>query len=82
MIGGAGPDVTAPLPSARGCELLLAVGLGDLAGESAHVGHRDATATRLTALANGWQKRGDVTPAGMMLIGGLEHWLGDHRGTR
>jgi hypothetical protein len=74
--------VSAALPSAHGCELLLAVGLGDIAGESAHVGRRGMTAAALAAVANNWQARGDVTPYGAVLVGCLERWAGEHRGTR
>jgi hypothetical protein len=80
--GAGGPDITAALPSARGCELLLAVGLGDVAGESAHVGRRGTTTAALATMANRWQARGDVTPSGTVLIGCLERWASDHPGTR
>jgi hypothetical protein len=82
VVAGGGPDVTAALPSAHGCELLLAVGLGDIAGESAHVGRRGTTAAALAAVANRWQARGDVTPFGTVLVGCLERWASDLGGTR
>ncbi|MFN9368791.1 MAG: hypothetical protein ACK6CT_08490 [Planctomycetia bacterium] len=59
------------LPSRRGCELLLAVGLGELASESIHFGSR-AGGPAVADLAAAWRRRGDVTPWGDVLIESLE----------
>jgi hypothetical protein len=60
-----GPDATATTPSPHGCELLLAVSLGDEATGSAHAVPRGrAAAAELIAR---WRARGDVTPLGTVL---------------
>jgi hypothetical protein len=62
------PDLAAELPSAHGCELLLAVGLGQTAGGSVHAGPRGPAVQSLAAVAAAWRKRGDVTAFGEILI--------------
>ena len=59
------------LPSPRGCELLLAVGFGELASQSVHLGAR-VGGPAVADVAQGWRRRGDVTPFGEELIDGLE----------
>ena len=56
------------LPSPRGCELLLAVGLGELASGSPHALPRSALSQALTELVAAWRTRGDVTPAGAAIV--------------
>jgi len=60
------------LPSPHGCELLLAAGLGELAGASAHAEPPRQTAAAVALLAERWRARGDVTPAGELLMECLE----------
>ena len=60
------------LPSRHGCELLLAVALGELAGASVHAEPWRQTAAAVAALASRWQARGDVTPLGRLLLDCLE----------
>ena len=67
----ADPRVGLPLP--HGCELLLAVGLGELAAASVHAEPWRQSAAGITALASRWQARGDVTPIGGQLIDCLEN---------
>lgn len=72
----AGGDAAPPghetwLPSPRGCELLLAVGLGELAAESVHLGPR-VGGPALADLVKAWRRRGDVTAWGAELIDTLE----------
>lgn len=61
LVGGA-------LPSPQGCELLLAVGLGQTAAASVHAGPRTSAVQSLAAVAAAWRKRGDVTVFGSTLI--------------
>ena len=58
----------APLPSPHGCELLLAVALGELASESPHAGPRGPAVDAVAALATAWRARGDVTAAGAAVL--------------
>jgi hypothetical protein len=57
-----------PLPSAHGCELLLAVALGETASASPHAGPRGATVEAIASLATAWRARGDVTAAGTAIM--------------
>ena len=57
-----------PLPSSHGCELLLAVAVGELAAASPHAGPRGAATQAAADLAAGWRARGDVTPYGDLLL--------------
>jgi len=57
-----------PLPSPRGCELLLAVALGDVASGSPHAGPRGAAIQAVADLAAAWRSRGDVSPGGALLL--------------
>ncbi len=66
-------DVSDGLPSPRGCELLLAAGLGEFASGSSHVGPRPAFAAALEQLVAEWQRRGDMTPLGEALARSLNH---------
>ena len=61
-------DALAPLPSSHACEVLLAVGLGELAGGSVHVGDRRRRGEAVAALVREWRERGDVTPFGETLL--------------
>jgi hypothetical protein len=71
--GGAAADLGVGLPSPHGCELLLAVALGELAGASVHAEPWRQSAAEIAAIAAGWQARGDVTPIGSQLIECLAH---------
>jgi hypothetical protein len=66
-------DVRAGLPSPQGCELLLAVALGELAGASVHAEPWRQSAAGIAGLATRWRARGDVTPLGGLLIDCLEN---------
>jgi hypothetical protein len=66
-------DPRVGLPSPHGCELLLAVALGELAAASVHAEPWRQSATGIAALASRWQARGDVTPIGEKLIECLEN---------
>lgn len=57
-----------PLPSPHGCELVLAVGVGELASGSPHALPRGPMAQSLAELAAAWRARGDVTALGAALI--------------
>jgi hypothetical protein len=61
-----------PLPSPHGCELLLAVAVGELATASPHAGPRGAVAQAAADLAAAWRARGDVTPYGKFLLDAAE----------
>lgn len=61
------------LPSPHGCELLLAVAVGELLGASVHAEPWRQTAAGVAALVAGWRARGDVTPPGRLLLECLEH---------
>ena len=61
-----------PLPSPHGCELLLAVAVGELATASPHTGPRGAVAQAAADLAAVWRARGDVTPYGNALLEAAE----------
>jgi hypothetical protein len=63
----------AELPSRRGCELALAVAVGELLGGSVHAEPWRQKAAAVAALVSGWRARGDVTPQGRLLIECLEH---------
>jgi hypothetical protein len=69
----AAADPRVGLPSPHGCELLLAVGLGELAAASVHAEPWRQSAAGITALVSRWQARGDVTPIGGQLIDCLEN---------
>jgi Ca-activated chloride channel family protein len=56
------------LPSPHGCELVLAVALGDIASGSPHAGPRGAAIQAVADLAAAWRSRGDVGPGGAMLL--------------
>jgi len=71
--GAATADLRGGLPSPHGCELLLAVALGELAAASVHAEPWRQSAAGIAALASRWQARGDVTPIGRQLIDCLEY---------
>jgi len=60
------------LPSPQGCELLLAVGIGECADRSVHAVPQRPAIEHLRALSAAWRRRGDVTVVGERLIGILE----------
>jgi hypothetical protein len=60
------------LPSPQGCELLLAVGIGECADRSVHAVPPRLAIEQLRALSAAWRRRGDVTVVGARLIGILE----------
>ena len=61
-----------PLPTPHGCELLLAVAIGELATASPHAGPRGLVAQSAADLAAAWRTRGDVTPYGNALLDAAE----------
>ncbi|RLT19766.1 MAG: hypothetical protein DWI28_02280, partial [Planctomycetota bacterium] len=50
----------------------LAVSLGELAGDSVHIGSKKRLIDGLVKLSQHWKKRGDVTPFGSQLMDALE----------
>lgn len=62
----------AGLPSPHGCELLLAVALGELTAASVHAEPWRQSAAEMARLVSRWQARGDLTPMGGLLIDCLE----------
>jgi len=60
-----GPDATATTPSPHGCELLLAMALGERESSSAHAVPRGRAVA--SDLIGRWRARGDVTPLGEVL---------------
>jgi hypothetical protein len=75
-------DPRVGLPSPHGCELLLAVGLGELAAASVHAEPWRESAAGIAALASRWQARGDVTPFGETLIRVIDRQVVGPRGGR
>lgn len=75
-LDGAGGD----LPSARDCELLLAVGLGELAGRSVHAVPGRVATQRLREMAAAWSDRGDMTAVGARLLALFEDAAGSRGG--
>lgn len=69
----AGDLATVPLPAPQGCELLLAVAVGELAGGSPHAVPRGSAAPAVAEVAAAWRARGDVTPLGEALLTAGEH---------
>lgn len=67
-----GADFKSVLPSPHACEILLAVSLGELAGDSVHIGSKKRLIDGLVKLSQHWKKRGDVTPFGSQLMDALE----------
>ncbi|NCY02001.1 MAG: hypothetical protein EBX36_03590, partial [Planctomycetia bacterium] len=67
------PEAIPPgLPDAAGCELVLAVALGELAAASVHAEPWRRFADGAAAVVSRWRARGDVTPTGQSLIHCLE----------
>jgi len=64
--------VDGALPSPRGCELLLAVGVSEVAGRSVHVAPARSVVDQLRTVAAAWGRRGDVTAVGATLVGLLD----------
>jgi len=60
-------DAQSGVPSARGCELLLAVGLGESAGRSVHAVPDRVAQQGLREMAAAWRDRGDMTTVGRRL---------------
>jgi len=71
--GVAHGSLRAGLPAPQGCELLLAVALGELAGASIHSEPWREPAAGIASLVSRWQARGDVSPIGALLIDCLGH---------
>jgi hypothetical protein len=69
------------LPSPQGCELLLAVGIGECADRSVHAVTPRLAIEQLRALSAAWRQRGDVTVVGARLIGILEDVASGGRGS-
>lgn len=67
-----GADFKSVLPSPHACEILLAVSLGELAGDSVHIGSKKRLIDGLVKLSQHWKKRGDVTHFGLQLMDALE----------
>ena len=70
--GAMADGLQAGLPSPHGCELLLAVALGELTAESVHAEPWRQSAAEMARLVSRWQARGDLTPMGGLLIDCLE----------
>ncbi len=70
--GAMADGLRAGLPSPHGCELLLAVALGELTAESVHAEPWRQSAADMASLVSRWQARGDLTPMGGLLIDCLE----------
>ena len=70
--GAMADGLRAGLPSPHGCELLLAVALGELTAESVHAEPWRQSAAEMARLVSRWQARGDLTPMGGLLIDCLE----------
>jgi hypothetical protein len=65
-------DLAAALPSPHGCELLLAVAVGELAAGSAHLERPAARVAAVESLLEAWRSRGDLTPFAAALATGFE----------
>jgi hypothetical protein len=70
--GAMADGLRAGLPSPHGCELLLAVALGELTAESVHAEPWRQSVADMARLVSRWQARGDLTPMGGLLIDCLE----------
>ena len=66
-------DLRVRIPSPHGCELLLAVSLGELAAASIHAEPWRQSVDGIAGLVSRWQARGDVTPMGGQLIDCLKN---------
>jgi len=62
------PTRSESLPSPHACEVLLAVGLGELAGNSVYAPPRRQAIASLVLLAERWHARGDMTSTGAKLL--------------
>jgi hypothetical protein len=56
------------LPSAAGCELVLAVAVGEFPGRSTHAVPKRAAIEGVRGIAQAWEERGDVTALGRRLV--------------
>lgn len=65
-------DLAAALPSPHGCELLLAVAVGELAAGSAHLERPAARVAAVESLLEAWRVRGDLTPFAAALATAFE----------
>jgi len=70
--GGRGSAGRRDLPPPSGCELVLAVACGELASGSPHIEPRRQSLASLASFVARWKARGDVTPAGTILIDALQ----------
>ena len=70
--GAMADGLPAGLPSPHGCEMLLAVALGELTAASVHAEPWRQSAAEMARLVSRWQARGDLTPMGGLLIDCLE----------
>lgn len=79
-LDSAAADLTSPLPSPHGCEILLAVAVAEAAAASVHA---DPAATvAATDLLRRWHDRGDVSTFGTVLATCLERHAGGRRSPR
>jgi len=72
-------DLAAGLPSPHGCELLLAVAVGELAAGSAHLERPAARVAAIESLLEAWRGRGDLTPFAAAMAKGFEQPRGARR---
>lgn len=56
-------------PSAAGCELLLAVAVGEFPGRSVHAVPKPAVFAGVREISATWERRGDMTALGRRLLG-------------
>lgn len=56
------------LPSAAGCELVLAVAVGEFPGRSTHAVPKHAAVEGVRGIAHAWEQRGDITALGRRLV--------------
>jgi len=56
-------------PSAAGCELLLAVAVGEFPGRSVHAVPKPAVLDGVREISAAWERRGDMTALGRRLLG-------------
>lgn len=65
-------EPASPLPSPRGCEIILAAEVGELLAASVHAAPARRDARAVTALARAWRERGDITSFGADVLACLE----------
>jgi hypothetical protein len=69
-------DLGDGLPSAHGCDMLLATGVAELAAGSAHGDRPRATVASLQRLVAAWRGRGDMTAFGEAIARSLDQRVG------